>query len=83
MEWVQKKTGQISALASNQLSAWENIAKNWLLTPLVRRDELHLICPKCEMSVYAIQHQSISPDILLASTVAHLRNMHRELDPDA
>jgi hypothetical protein len=89
IEW-QKKTGQISALASNQLSAWEDIAREELLVPvkLVTTDEdyqVHLTCARsnCTMSVYSIEMQTVSPSILLAATVAHLRNFHRELDPDA
>ncbi len=84
---------QISARASNQLEAWEAIAREWILVPDYRIDQLsrlrllpgqlHLICPECNVSVFSLSEQSISPSILLASTVAHLRNLHRELDPDA
>lgn len=80
---------QISALASNQLAAWEDIAREELLIPHIgiTTDEvrqLHLVCARdnCSMSVYSIEMQCVSPSILLAATVAHLRNFHRELDPD-
>lgn len=83
---------QISALASNQLEAWESIARDWLVIPAIREPDnrtsplskyLHLVCWKCHVSVFHVGAQSISPAVLLAATVAHLRNMHRELDPDA
>lgn len=76
---------QISALAHGQLEAWENLAKNHLLVPEIREEDgrLHLICPQCQQSVYAVEKQSITSAILQASVVAHLRNMHREMDPDA
>ena len=90
---MEMRAIEIDSLAARQLAAWEEIAKPFLLVPLIRRedadfgkqnkDELHLVCPACGVSVYAVQHQSVSPAILLAATVAHLRNMHRELDPDA
>lgn len=78
---------QVSALASNQLEAWEKIAKDWILVPSYiigeRKAEQQLICPKCNGAVYPVQSSSVTPAILLSSTVAHLRNLHRELDPDA
>jgi hypothetical protein len=90
---MEMRAIEINSLAVRQLAAWQKIAKDYLLVPLIRRenggfgeknkDELHLACPACGVSVYAIQKQSVSPAIILAATVAHLRNMHRELDPDA
>jgi hypothetical protein len=75
---------QISALGRSQLQAWEDIASEWLLIPTWREDrQLHFVCPKDDVSVFAASEQSLSPRIFLAATVAHLRNLHRELDPDA
>jgi hypothetical protein len=83
---------QMGALAYQQLQAWEVIARDWLLIPKVREPDtevsltfrdLHLVCWKCDVSVYHVGAQSVSPGILQSSTVAHLRTMHRELDPDA
>jgi hypothetical protein len=78
---------QISALGQSQLAEWEKIADDWIMLPALRfngeRDELHIICPQCDATVYALSEQSITPAIMKAATVAHLRNRHRELDPDA
>jgi hypothetical protein len=67
-------------MATAQLAVWEKEAGQWILVPQWRDDQFHLVCPVCEMSVYAVSEQSLTPDILKASTVAHIRNMHRELE---
>jgi len=85
---------QISALGESQLAAWEKIADDWIMVPKWRseqpngygqtaREQLHFVCPQCDTTVFAASEQSLSPAIFKASTVAHLRNRHRELDPDA
>ena len=81
---------QLSAMANAQLAAWEKVAGGWILVPkylskymepLQSQDiELHLVCPVCDMSVFAASEQSITPDVLKAAVVAHLRNVHRELE---
>lgn len=86
-------TRQISALGQSQLAEWEKIAKEWLLVPTTRinefafspekADQLHLCCARCELSVYAVSRQTVTPAVLQAATVAHIRQFHRELDPDA
>jgi hypothetical protein len=83
---------EMGALAFKQLAAWEKIADDWIMTPVIREDayaygteaklEVHFICPQCDATVYAASEQSITPAIFKAATVAHLRNRHRELDPD-
>jgi hypothetical protein len=84
---------QISALGESQLAAWEKIADDWIMVPKWREEfaskrgpeylQLHMECSKCGISVYAISEQSITPAVFKAATVAHIRNHHRELDPDA
>ena len=84
---------QISALGQSQLAAWEEIADEWIMVPTWREEfaskrgpeylQLHMVCAKCSISVYAISEQSITPAVFKAATVAHIRNHHRELDPDA
>jgi hypothetical protein len=79
---------QISALGRSQLQAWEDIASEWLLIPTWRKwdngkTEFHFVCPQDNVSVFAASEQSLSPRIFLAATVAHLRNLHREIDPNA
>jgi hypothetical protein len=86
---------QISALGQSQLAEWEKIADDWILLPRWRDErpsrskweaaipQLHLACSLCEISVYASSEQSITPAVLKAATVAHIRQFHRELDPDA
>jgi hypothetical protein len=86
-----RKTGQISAMANAQLAAWEKVAGVWILIPKLRSKydfepediedyELHLVCGNCDMSVYAVSEQTVTPDVLKAAVVAHLRNVHRELE---
>ena len=93
VEW-QKKSGQISALGRKQLEAWEKLADTWIAIPTWRQErtsgtsdiseqQLHLTCHKCGTTIFAASELSITPEIFKASTVAHLRNVHRELDPDA
>lgn len=86
------RSTQISAMANRQLDAWEKIAGGWILVPTWREEEtskrgmmhqLHFVCPQCDTSVFAASEQSFSPDVIKAATVAHLRNRHREFDPDA
>jgi hypothetical protein len=89
------KSGQISALGASQLDAWEKIADGWILVPTWRDElptttvynrpvpQLHFVCPNCDTSVFAASEQSFTPSIIKAATVAHLRNRHRECDPDA
>lgn len=83
---------ELSPVAQSQLAAWEAIARDWMLVPAIRVPEdhltplqayVHLVCWHCDMSVYHVGKQSISPAVLLTVTVAHLRNVHRNLDPDA
>jgi hypothetical protein len=76
-------TRQIHPLGQSQLEQWEKLADLWLMVPRMRDGQLHIICPKCDVSVYAASEQSITPATFKAATVAHLRNLHRELDPDA
>jgi len=86
--------GQISALGQSQLAAWEKIADDWLMVPTWRDElpcrtklhtvsQLHFVCPKCDTTIFAASEQTLTPSVIKAMTVAHLRNRHRELDPDA
>jgi hypothetical protein len=74
---------QLAPLAVKQLEAWEKIAGQWLLIPQWRDDQFHMVCYVCDVSVFAASEQSLTPNVFMAATVAHLRNVHRELDPDA
>jgi hypothetical protein len=77
-------SGGIAPLAQQQLAAWEAIARYW---PTVD-DGSHERCGNCGQSIRALAdncgrpYQYI-PEQRLALTVAHLRQAHAELDPDA
>ena len=87
-------TRQIHPLAATQLEHWEKIARDWILLPRWRgerpsrttqlpQEQLHFVCPNCNVSVFAASEQAFTPAVIMAATVAHIRNLHRELDPDA
>jgi hypothetical protein len=87
-------TRTLGPLAQQQLEMWEKIADHWILVPRWRTErssstapipmsQLHFVCPNCDSSVFAASEQSITPATIKAATVAHVRNRHRELDPDA
>jgi hypothetical protein len=82
----------IAPMAQRQLAMWEQIASNWILVPTWREEQtsrrgmmhqLHFVCPNCDTSVFAASEQSFTPAVIMAATVAHIRNRHREFDPDA
>lgn len=87
------RSTQVSALAHSQLEAWENLAKKWPLIPVERNTEDHaffhlqLACLNCGMTVWTLSQNGgyvlYTHADVLSATVAHLRNVHRELDPDA
>lgn len=86
------RSTQVSALAHSQLEAWENLAKKWALIPVERMEngvfyQLHLACLECGGTVWTLSQNGgyvlYTHADVLSATVAHLRNVHRELDPDA
>ncbi len=83
--------GVIGPIALAQLAAWERIADTWVmqiqtLTVLNRKTEVHLTCGACDQSVKTVENDSghyiMTIQEIRAALVAHLRNIHRELDPD-
>ena len=85
---MTERTGQLAPLAIHQLRAWEEIAHNWVVIIAARDGEWHCICPNCDQSILPLKKENTSTyyvftnNELLAATVAHLRNRHRDLDPD-
>lgn len=77
---------QIGALAAGQLRAWEEIAETWVIVFVPRDGELHAICPSCDISIKPVQRDGaayiMTTEELRAAIVMHLRNRHRDLDPD-
>lgn len=84
---------ELSLLAQSQLKAWEKIADSWVIQ-VVGRGGISLNCPACDTDfmnvvqeraeIRGIDHISyvLTPGEIRAATVAHLRNRHRDLDPD-
>lgn len=86
--FTQMPTGQLSAIATNQLRAWEKYAARWPIM-LIWRDEdatYHLCCPVCGVTILPVsthnkesqRYVTFTVADLLAMTVAHLRNVHRD-----
>lgn len=78
---------KVDPLAIAQLKAWEILARQAPLTVAIRRRQLHLICVADRMTVFVLadgekRGYHFSLDLLMAALVAHLRQLHRELDPD-
>lgn len=78
--------GQLSAMAVNQLNAWQKIAETWVVQFGSRDNTWHLICPACDQSIISLELNGgwyiLSIEEMQAAIVAHLRNRHRDLDPD-
>jgi hypothetical protein len=76
----------ISPLAVYQLKAWQDIARTWIIQVIRRGDDYHLVCPACDESVKPMmkdgRYYITSVEEILAAVVAHLRNRHRNMDPD-
>ena len=77
----------IDPLAVQQLAAWERIAKDWPLRAQLKDTQLQLVCLDDGITVFVLVDRfghgyTMTNTIVLAATVAHLRNIHRELDPD-
>jgi hypothetical protein len=76
--------GELNPLALRQLQAWQDIARGWQLVQSGR----HLRCPACNQSVVMLldtagRQYVYTDEQKLTLTVAHLRQAHAELDPDA
>lgn len=75
-------------LALRQLAAWTVIADTWPVTFAWRHNQLHLICHQCSVTILNLSGANstgfyvFTQDIVTSATVAHLRNLHRDLDPD-
>jgi len=89
--------GVIGPIALAQLAAWERIADTWVMQIQTRyvagliggdpsKMEGHLTCGACDQTVKVIENDSghyiMTIQEIRAALVAHLRNIHRELDPD-
>lgn len=77
--------GGIAPVARAQLAAWEEIAMDWAL--VTAPGEHHARCHSCGQSVIRLfdDRENIyeySAEQRLALTVAHLRQVHPDLDPD-
>lgn len=78
-------------IALAQLAAWEKIADTWVMQ-VVSKDrglisvETHLTCGACDQTVKVAENDSghyiMTIQEIRSALVAHLRNIHRELDPD-
>lgn len=77
---------RIGGLAVVQLALWEAIARNWPVSLIKRETGTHLTCRLCDVSVLPVDDNHadylLTADIMIAAIVAHLRNVHRDLDPD-
>lgn len=78
-------SGQLSGVAVAQLAAWQERAKAW---PLNVTGDGHQRCQACGQSVVRRFDDEGRPftyatETLLALVVAHLRQVHGDLDPDA
>jgi len=74
-------------LALRQLEAWETIARDWPLGAMLKAQRLHLVCEHDHATVFVLSdaHKHgyrASLAQVQAGVVAHLRDRHRELDPD-
>lgn len=82
----QRQSGVLAPLAIHQLRAWQELAKTWVVQFGSRDNTWHLICPACDQSILSLELNGgwyiLSIEEMQAATVAHLRNRHRELDPD-
>ena len=87
---MTERTGQLAPLAIHQLRAWEEIADTWVMYVQSRmngpKTEYHAVCGACEETVSVLENDTgyylMTLQQIRASIVAHLRNRHRDLDPD-
>lgn len=78
---------ELAPLALAQLAAWQVIAGAWPLVTIYHDTGLHISCGGCFESILPLTDSKdvgyrVSSDLILSSTVSHLRNVHRYLDPD-
>ncbi len=79
---------QLAAIAQTQLSAWEHVAREWPLQVVAREDgSYHLVCAVCDMSLIPVIYTTgtsytITHNVTIAATVAHLRNVHRQIESE-
>lgn len=75
----------VSPVAIAQLSAWEMVAREWPINFVPHDDAWHAHCAVCGTTItpladYRGSGYWISIDIMLAAMVAHLRNVHRDIE---
>jgi hypothetical protein len=77
---------ELGAVALAQLEAWERYAREWPLRLVPRENGTHLVCAVCEQTLlpvtYHDQPYTFTGNTTLAATVAHLRNVHRWVEPE-
>lgn len=74
-------------LALSQLAAWESIANGWTVGAVIKAGSVHLVCGEDMATLFVLtdKHKRsyrFTAAQVQAATVAHLRDRHRELDPD-
>jgi hypothetical protein len=74
----------INPVAIAQLKQWEEMALKWPVRYEYKLNDMHLCCATCGITVFAVEHYhkpyTASLEIYLAAMVAHLRNVHRDIE---
>ncbi len=83
---MKKADGLLAPLAIHQLREWERIADTWVIQIVNFDGDSHLLCPACDCSIFPVDKDGsayiMTIEDIRARVVAHLRNRHRDLDPD-
>ena len=80
-------------LAVRQLAAWEHVVREWPVQIGMRENgSFHLICAVCDMAVIPViggvgvrdmgTSYTLTHNITLAALVAHVRNVHRDIESE-
>lgn len=76
----------VNPVALAQLQAWETIARGWPVRcgPTEIPGSFHVRCVVCGMTVFPVTVNGVAYDCtlnqVLAGLVAHLRNVHRDIE---